>query len=369
MKFTIERAILFKALVHAGSIVEKKNTIPILANVKITANENAVNLQTTNTDIELIENIPAIVDEAGIITASALKLYMITSRLPEGSQIEFTLNDNKELLIKCGKIKYKIATLPADDFYSMPEVELPFTFMSTTTTLKDMINKTGFAAATEETRHYLNGIYMHDNSKDNEKTMRVAATDGHRLACLELPIPKGAEGMPGIIIPKKTISELVKLFESSDMDVEVSLSPNKIRFAMKDIVFSSKLIEGTYPDYERVIPTNNDKKIEVDASEFKAAVDRVSIFEKSRGIKVLIEDGRMRLSANIPDEGSADAEIEVDYQGEIVEFGFNHKYLLDILDQIKTGKTNFTFSESTSPVVIYDGEKTSSVYVLMPMRI
>ncbi len=159
------------------------------------------------------------------------------------------------------------------------------------------------------------------------------------------------------------------MFENSDIDVDVALSPNKIRFSMKDIVFSSKLIEGTYPDYERVIPTNNDKQIEIEASEFKSAVDRVAIFEKSRGIKILIENGNIRLSANIPDEGSADAEIEVEYEGDTVEFGFNHKYLLDILEQAKSGKANFTFSDSTSPVVIYDGANTSSVYVLMPMRI
>ncbi len=369
MKFTIERSVLFKALAHGVSIVEKKNTIPILSNIKITADENGVSLQSTNTDIELIEYIPATVDEVGVTTASAHKLHAITSKLSEGSQIEFSTKNDKELNVKCGKSKYKIATLSAEDFYAMPDVELPFSFRTTATELREMINRTSFAAAVEETRHYLNGIYMHDNTKDKDKTVRIAATDGHRLACLEIPMPEGAEGMPGIIIPKKTITELVKIFDGSDMDVDVALSPNKIRFSINDIVFSSKLIEGTYPDYERVIPTNNDKSIEIDAGEFKSAVERVSIFDKSRGIKILIENNTMKLSANIPDEGSADAEIEVDYDGEVVEFGFNHKYLLDILDQVKSGLANFTFSESTSPVIIYDGENTSSVYVLMPMRI
>ncbi len=368
MKFTIERSVLLKALAHAGSIVEKKNTIPILSNVKITADDEGVKLQTTNTDIELIETISANVDEKGITTASAQKLHMITSRLPEGAQIEFHVKTDGELNIKSGKNKYKIATLPAEDFYTMPDVELPFVFATTSTELKDIISRTSFAAAADEARHYLNGIYMHDNSKDKDNTMRIAATDGHRLACLEITLPEGAAGMPGIIIPKKTIAELVKMFDS-EMEVDVALSQNKIRFTMPGMVFSSKLIEGTYPDYERVIPTNNDKQIIIDSAEFKSAVDRVSVFEKSRGIKLLIENNTLKLSANTPDEGSADAEIEIEHEGDAVEFGFNHKYLLDILEQVKSGRANFTFSESTSPVVVYDGEDTSSVYVLMPMRI
>ena len=371
MKFTVERTTFFKALLHAQSIVEKKNTIPILANVKITADSDGIKLQSTNTDIEVVERIDGMVDTKGSVTASATKLYVIASKLHDGSQISFSYDEKSgQLKGKSGSTKFSLMTLPVEEFYAMPDSELPFTFSMAGAELRDIVNRTSFAVATEETRHYLTGIYMHDNSKDRDKTLRVAATDGHRLACLEVTLPEGAEGIPGVIIPKKTMQEVVKLMDGTDQDVEISLSQNRIRFNLKDIVFTSKLIEGTYPDYEKVIPTNNDKRMEVSAADMKSAVDKASAFsEKARGIKVFIGKGKVNVSTNIPEEGGLDDEIDSDYNDEAIEFSFNHKYLLDILEQVKSGRAAFTFSDSPSPVVIYDGEDTTSVYVLMPMRI
>ena len=237
--------------------------------------------------------------------------------------------------------------------------------------LRSLIDRTRFAISTEETRYYLNGIYLHAADSEGVEVLRTVATDGHRLARVELPLPDGAAGMPGVIVPRKAVSEIRKLVEETDGDVSVSLSDAKIRFSTGETVLTSKLIDGTFPDYERVIPTGNDKVLETDCKILSHAVDRVSAIssEKSRSIKLNMEKGLVTLSASSPEHGSAIEEVEASYDAGQLEIGFNARYLLDIMQQIEGDAARFTMADAASPTVIRDVSDGSAVYVLMPMRV
>ncbi|HXP95139.1 MAG TPA: DNA polymerase III subunit beta, partial [Telmatospirillum sp.] len=237
--------------------------------------------------------------------------------------------------------------------------------------LKGLIDRTRFAISSEETRYYLNGIYLHAASSSGVPVLRAVATDGHRLARVEVPLPEGAPGMPGVIVPRKTVAELRKLLDETNVDVTVSLSETKIRFAFDDAVMTSKLIDGTFPDYERVIPADNDKVLEVDCKSLAQAVDRVSAIstEKSRAIKLSVEKGGLTLSASSPENGSAVEELEASYDASPMEIGFNSRYLLDILAQIEGDAARFAMADAASPTVVREVTDSSAVYVLMPMRV
>jgi DNA polymerase-3 subunit beta len=264
-----------------------------------------------------------------------------------------------------------LQTLPADDFPALSVDDLGHAFTLPAADLKRLIDKTRFAISTEETRYYLNGIYLHAATSDGKPTLRAVATDGHRLAQAELPLPAGAKDMPGVIVPRKTVSELVKLVEDGDGEVRIELSPAKIRFTTSRVVLTSKLIDGTFPDYERVIPQGNDKKMEVDNKTFAEAVDRVSTLssDKGRAVKLAMQDGRLTLSVNNPDSGSASEEIAVEYGFDPLEIGFNARYLLDISERLEGGTAEFQLADPGSPTLIRDGKDVSSLYVLMPMRV
>ena len=237
--------------------------------------------------------------------------------------------------------------------------------------LRSLIDRTSFAISTEETRYYLNGIYLHAAETDGTPVLRAVATDGHRLARMDVPLPDGATGMPGIIVPRKTVNEVRKLIDEADADVAVSLSETKICFALDSVVVTSKLIDGTFPDYDRVIPEGNDKVLEVGCSIFAHAVDLVSTIstEKSRAIKLSLDDGSLMLSATSPDAGSATEELEVAYNDGPLEIGFNSKYLLDITRQIEGDQAQFTLADAASPTIVRDSADASALYVLMPMRV
>jgi len=238
--------------------------------------------------------------------------------------------------------------------------------------LKRIIDKTQFAISTEETRYYLNGIYLHALEVDGTAMLRAVATDGHRLARVEMPAPAGAAAMPGVIVPRKTVSEVQRLLEDPEGSVAIDLSPAKIRFTVGDVVLTSKLIDGTFPDYGRVIPTGNDKELTLDKGAFKNAVDRVSTIssERGRAVKLSLQQGRLVLSVTNPDSGSATEEMEVEYASDPLDIGFNSRYLLDIADQIDSDSAVLRLADPGSPTLIQDqGGGTSALYVLMPMRV
>ncbi len=372
MKLTIERAALLRSLNHVQSVVERRNTIPILSNVKIEGREGQVSLNATDMDLDIVEAVPADVLRPGATTAPAHTLYEIVRKLPEGSQVELEhTGDDSQLILRSGRSKFTLASLPVDDYPVMSGGDLPFTFTLAADEMKGLIDRTRFAISSEETRYYLNGIYVHAATSGGVPVLRAVATDGHRLARVEVPLPEGAAGMPGVIVPRKTVAELRKLLDETTMEVTVSLSETKIRFAFDDAVMTSKLIDGTFPDYERVIPADNDKVLEVDCRTFSQAVDRVSAIstEKSRAIKLSVDKGSLTLSASSPENGSAVEELEAAYDAGPIEIGFNSRYLLDIMAQIEGDAARFAMADAASPTVVREVTDSSAVYVLMPMRV
>ncbi|MBI05950.1 MAG: DNA polymerase III subunit beta [Rhodospirillaceae bacterium] len=373
MKLTIERSALLKSLGHVQSVVEKRNTIPILSNVRLDASEDEkMHLTATDMDLAVIEAAPANVTQPGATTTSAHMLYDIVRKLAEGSQIEITLiEDSGKLEIRSGRSRFTLACLPVEDFPVMAEGELAHRFSIDTGHLRRLIDKTGFAVSTEETRYYLNGIYVHATDENGEKSLRAVATDGHRLARVDTDLPEGAENIPGVIIPRKTVAELRKLIEESDGEIMVALSDSKIRFALDGAILTSKLIDGSFPDYERVIPSSNEKILTVDNHVFTQAVDRVSTIstEKSRAIKMTLKGSQMTLSANSPDAGAASEEIEAQHNLDSIEIGFNSRYVLDMAKQIGGDTIEFRLADSSSPTLVRDSEDENAVYVIMPMRV
>lgn len=368
MKVTVERAELLKSLGHVHRVVERRNTIPILANVLLRTSSGKLNLKATDLDLEIVEPIAADVGAPGATTVPAHMFYEIVRKLPDGSQVQLeSLADRSSLAIKAGRSRFTLQTLPESDFPDLAAAEMTHTFNVGAADLKRMIDKTQFAISTEETRYYLNGIYLHVAGKN----LRAVATDGHRLAQFDLPAPKGATGMPGVIVPRKTVGEVQRLIEGGDSEIGIELSAAKIRFTLGDMVLTSKLIDGTFPDYTRVIPTGNDKELKVDKPDFEAAVDRVSTVssERGRAVKLSLSGGRLMLSVTNPDSGSATEEIEVDYNGDPLDIGFNSRYLLDIAQQIDGEQAVFKLADPGSPTLIQDGNGGHTVYVLMPMRV
>jgi DNA polymerase III subunit beta len=372
MKVSIERAALLKAVAQAQSVVERRNTIPILANVLIEADGDTVRFRATDLDIEVVDRAPAKVDRAGSTTVSAVTLNEIIRKLPDGALV--TLADNPStgrLSIEAGRSQFQLATLPREDFPVMATADYTTNFSAPAAVLRRLFDKAKFAISTEETRYYLNGVYMHVAQADGGAVLRCVATDGHRLARIDAALPDGAAGMAGVIVPRKTVGELRKLLDDDDMAIAVSVSDTKVRFATPDITLTSKVIDGTFPDYTRVIPTANARRLEVDAADFAKAVDRVATIssERSRAVKMVLTEDRLVLSVNAPETGNAEEELAVAYGDDHLEIGFNAKYLLEIASQVDRENAVFLFNGAGDPTIMREGNDTSAVYVVMPMRV
>lgn len=372
MKFSIERAALLKAVNQAQSVVERRNTIPILANVLIEAEGSEVSFRATDLDIEVVDKVAAQIERAGATTVSATLLHEIVRKLPDGALINLTADSAAgRLTVEAGRSNFSLATLPREDFPVMASSEYASNFSAKAPELRRLFDKSKFAISTEETRYYLNGVYMHVSDAESGKVLRCVATDGHRLARIDAELPAGAEDMPGVIVPRKTVGELRKLLDDDDMVIAVSVSETKVRFATPEITLTSKVIDGTFPDYTRVIPQGNTRKMEVDASDFAQAVDRVATVssERSRAVKLQLDEDRLVLSVNAPDSGAAEEELVVAYADDRLEIGFNAKYLLEIASQVDRENAVFLFNSSGDPTLMREGNDQSAVYVVMPMRV
>jgi DNA polymerase-3 subunit beta len=372
MKISIERGTLLRAVGQAQSVVERRNTIPILANVLIEADGEQVSFRATDLDIEVIDRVPAQVTRAGATTVSAVTLHEIVRKLPDGALVELADDGaTGRLTVEAGRSHFQLATLPREDFPVMASSEYDSNFSAPAPVLRRLFDKSKFAISTEETRYYLNGVYMHVAEAEGGKTLRCVATDGHRLARIDADLPAGAEDMPGVIVPRKTVGELRKLLDDDDATIAVSVSETKVRFATPEITLTSKVIDGTFPDYSRVIPAGNTRKLEVDAAEFAQAVDRVATVssERSRAVKMQLDEDRLVLSVNAPDSGNAEEELAVAYGDEKLEIGFNAKYLLEIASQVDRENAVFLFNSAGDPTLMREGNDQSAIYVVMPMRV
>jgi DNA polymerase-3 subunit beta len=377
MKLTIERAALLKALGHVQSVVERRNTIPILSNVLLTASQTGLAFSATDLDMEIIDETEARVEAAGQITAPAHTLYEIVRKLPEGAEVSLSYTgDDPRLAVRAGRYRVNLPVLPAGDFPMMSSDGLSGRVGVDTTGLMRLIDKTRFAISTEETRYYLTGIYLHTLIEDGRALLRAVATDGHRLALAEMPAPEGVTGLPGVIVPRKTIQEARRLMEDSGENLEFQLSAQKIRFDFGGAALTSKVIDGSFPDYTRVIPKENNRVMTVDNAVFAQAVDRVATIssEKSRSVKLGVEAGRITMTVRNMETGQAVEELEVDYDGEPFEIGFNARYLMDVSAQIAGETAEFRFADRAAaatmldPVLVLDPTDAGVQYVLMPLR-
>ncbi len=373
MKISIERGTLLKAVSQAQSVVERRNTIPILANVLIEAEGDQAMFRATDLDIEVVDKAPAQVEKAGATTVAATTLHEIVRKLPDGALVTLTADSAAgRLTVEAGRSNFSLATLPKEDFPVMASSEYQSNFTASAALLRRLFDKSKFAISTEETRYYLNGVYMHvSDGSEGGKVLRCVATDGHRLARIDADLPDGAADMPGVIVPRKTVGEMRKLLDDDEMDIAVSVSETKVRFATPDITLTSKVIDGTFPDYTRVIPQGNTRQLEVDAAEFAQAVDRVATVssERSRAVKLQLDTDKLVLSVNAPDSGAAEEELAVAYSDERLEIGFNAKYLLEIASQVDRENAVFLFNSAGDPTLMREGNDLSAVYVVMPMRV
>ena len=377
MKLSIERAALLKALGHVQSVVERRNTIPILSNVLLSAKGGALGFSATDLDMEIADSAAANVEVPGQITAPAHTLYEIVRKLPEGAEVSLGFTgDDPRLQVQAGRYKVNLPVLPAGDFPIMSSEGLSAAISVDTGELSRLIDKTRFAISTEETRYYLTGIYLHTVVEEGRTLLRAVATDGHRLALADMPAPEGAAGLPGVIVPRKTIQEARRLMDDAGETVGLQLSAQKVRFDLGGAALTSKVIDGSFPDYTRVIPKENHRVMMVDNKLFAAAVDRVATIssEKSPSVKLTVEMGKVVLTVRNMETGQAVEEVEVDYDGEPFEIGFNARYLMDVTAQIVGETAEFRFADRTGtaamldPVLILDPMDAGVQYVLMPLR-
>jgi DNA polymerase-3 subunit beta len=372
MKVIVERSDLLKAMSRAQSIVERRTTIPILSNVLIEAIDGKISLRTTDLDIEIVERVSASVEQDGHTTVGAHTLHDIVRKLPDGASIQLIADQvSSRLEVKAGRSRFSLATLPREDFPIMANSEYDSNFTIAPKVLNRLFEKSKFAMSTEETRYYLNGVYFHVASNAQGSVLRAVATDGHRLAQIDESIPDDLKEMPGVIVPRKTVGELRAILESDDTAISISVSETKIRFQNSSMTLTSKVIDGSFPDYTRVIPKDNVKKMEVDATYFAQSVDRVSTIssERARAVKLNLQKNQLVLSVNSPDSGAADEELLVEYDDEELEIGFNAKYLQEISAQVDGSNALFLFNTPSDPVLMQEATDDSAIYVVMPMRV
>lgn len=371
-KATVERAALVQMLSRVTNVVEARNTIPILSNVLIIAKDDWLSVRGTDLDLELTDRCKAEVAAPGSITVPGKMFADIAKKLPVGCQIVLDFDADKGVLaVKAGRSRFTLHTLPETDFPDLATGDLTHTFSLPAADLTGLIDRASFAISSEETRYSLNGVYFHHTKGDDGKEkLRGVATDGHRLARIDIALPDGAANMPGIIVPRKTVGQVKSLFGSSKEPIQVELSQAKIRFTSGDIVLTSKLIDGTFPDYGRVIPQNNNKIALMDRVDLESAIDRVATVstERGRAVKLSFSASKLVSSVTNPESGSAVEELEIEYDADVLDIGFNSRYLADILKVVAGEKVRMQLEDPGSPTIL-KGDDEASIYVLMPMRV
>lgn len=372
MYLVIERSVLAKAVSHVQSVAEKRNAIPILSNILFDAESDQLTLTATDMDVSIVEQVPAQVHRPGSITVPAQILHDLLSKLPDGLEVEMKLDeDSNRMQISAGRSKFMLATQPKQDFPLVETNAMPVQFMIAAAELKRLIDKTIRCVAREETRYYLTGIFLHRAETSEGQMLGAVSTDGHRLARALAPLPSGAEALEGLILPAKTSTELSRLLDQTEGDVRFAASDTKVHVTIGKVQIISKVVDGTFPDYRQVIPTQNDKVLHVDRQAFRAALDRVStiVSDRTHSVKMLVEPGTLTLSANSTDQGTAAEPVEADYNQEVIDSGFNARYLLEIVSQIEGDWLRLSFFDGAKPALVNDTADPNVLFVMMPMRV
>ena len=374
MKLQISKSNFVKSLSFVQNIVENKATIPILSNVLLEAKQGRLNLSATDMDITIFDKIKINSIEAeGSTSVPAHTLYNVIKELPENDPIDLSYDENsKKLHLSSSKSKFVFSCLAKDEFPISTSETFKTSFDLKSDILKEIIDKTYFATSNEETRYYLNGLYLHTAELNNKKFLRAVATDGHRLAQYQINLPPTIKNNFGVIIPKKLVFELSKLIENLKDNIKIELSERKIKFSFKETTIISKLIDGKFPDYEKVIPKNTSNAFSINRKKFLESVNRISTVssEKSKAIKLNLNKDKVTISAtNLEEGGSGVEEINIKYSGPTLDIGFNSGYLKEIINQFNLDEITILFSDSTAPTIIKDPSKSESLYVLMPMRV
>lgn len=368
MKFSILRENILKPLQAIATVVERRQTLPVLSNILISGQSGKLSMTATDLEVEMVAEVSLIGGDEGDITLPARKLVDICRALPEGVEILFDIDtDKSRAVIKSGKSRFTLATLPAAEFPNIEDIKGIFDFNISQSMLKRLMDKTQFAMAQQDVRYYLNGLLI----EVTKNTIRTVATDGHRLAmCTHEGDVQPAQPIQ-VILPRKGVVELTKLLNDSDEPAQIIIGNNHLRVTLGDYVFTSKLIDGRFPDYERVIPKNSDKLVVANKDLLRQALVRTSILsnEKYRGIRLRLESGVIQAQANNPEMEEAEESIEVDYSGSGMEIGFNVSYLLDALSAIDTNQVNLSLGDSNSSCVLSPADSKDCTYVIMPMRL
>ena len=371
MKFKISRSSFFKTLSHLQGIVDKKNSLPILANILIEAKDNQLTLSSTDMDISIIEKISCNVMEDGATTINSQILYDIVRKIDDTSDIEVISNNGKLLTLRASGSRFSLACLPKEDYPIIDQDNSGTSISINSKILFKLIDKTKFAISNEETRYFLNGLYFNINRENDLNVVTLVGTDGHRLAKFSYNLETDIDEISGVIIPKKSIYELSKLLSETDEDVEILISSNKVIFFIGNIVFISKLIDGSFPDYKRVIPQNNNNILKINREILLSAVDRVSTIanDKSPVIKFKLLKNILNLNTVNNESSTASEDLKINYEGDEIEIGFNSKYIMDIVNNLEDEEISINLKDNTSPIIALENSNTNLVYVLMPMRV
>lgn len=367
MKFSISREALLRPLSLVAGVVERRQTLPVLSNVLIEVQDTQLALTGTDLEVELIGRIePGQVDEPGSATVPARKLMDICKSLPEQAEIAFTLEEGRAIL-RSGRSRFTLSTLPVAEFPNIEDSQASQELTLPRGTLKQLIDATSFAMAQQDVRYYLNGMLL----ELGHNLVRTVATDGHRLAMCTRSAEVSVEPTQKLIVPRKGILELVRLLDGSDEPVELTLGSNHIRAHTGSFTFTSKLVDGKFPDYERVIPRGGDKVFIADRAELRQVLSRTSILsnEKYRGVRLNLEAGNLRVLANNPEQEEAEENVAIDYDGNTLEIGFNVGYLIDVLNALDEDRMQMTLSDSNSSAIMEEPGGGDALYVVMPMRL
>ena len=371
MEFVIDRDVLLKTLSHANGIIEKKNTLPILSNILIEAKGSKIKITSTDLDIVYFEEIPAIeIKKEGSTTTSASIIYDILRKLQPNAKVEINLLDKNKLKLLSGNSKFNLLCMPSDNFPLAEDDMIQKNFEVSPKALLKLLNKTKISISNDETRHYLNGIYLHKIKEEDKSFLCAVATDSHRLSYSSLEIDSNIN-IDSIILPKKTIFQLVTLLEQTNNSVKISNNKSKIKFEMESGVLISKVIDGRFPDYNKVIPKNNDKVLEIKLNEFKDSIERVATVSSDRkeGLKMLISKDALQLSVSNPNSGEGVENINAKFNSNDLNISFNSRYLTDIANHIENELIRINLKDPGSPVLIQDSSDKNSFHVVMPMKI